>query len=1025
MRNKKLWIFNAGMAFSGNPKWLFLYIVNYRKDITPIWFCYDTKTKNIVKKLGYKACLFDSKEGEKIGAKAGVYVVDQYKEVLQDYLNGITILNLWHGVGGKSVELKVESGFLDARIVKKHIINKLAYKKYMLFLATSPMMETHFREQCDIDEDKIIRAGYPCNEYPEIISTYNHDLLKAKGLPSDTKIAVYAPTYRDSNKNNFFSTAVPDMDKLIKVLEQENFLLIFKMHPQMLDDFEYKNIKEKYKSCKNVLFWDNSHDFYECMYKIDFAIIDYSSIFYDMLAHGIKNFARYIFDYSDRNNTLRNLSFDYLDNTCGQVCKNFNELLDAFSNYETTEKTELDKIYDRFWSYAKDADTFSIIIDRALNFKPVENYSLPTLYSFDIFDTLIGRATLRPDGIFRYVQDKMNTSSLYFPTYLKSNFCKIREQSEANCREYFRKSQEARNTDKIEVTFDMIYEHMRKVLSLSNEQVSQLKNWELEGEYESSIPCTENIKKVKSLIAAGNDVILISDMYLPKNFIRKLLEKADPMLMGLPLFLSCEYGVQKTTKKLFLKAYHEINYKYEKWIHYGDNPKADGYVPRSLGIETVNHPVLIPNDYELELTRSINSYDSYLVSALFTDFRSKNHTQLETYAYCYASLYWIPYVYWALQHAMQHGIECVYFISRDGHFLKQIADVLIKENNWKIKSKYIYGSRKAWRIPSQIHEIDQDFFSDHGNFVGITGFSQLIEAGDISESNFLSIFPELGYLKDQKSISKRQLNMVRQALSKSEKYRRYILQKASEEREIVLKYLKQEIDFNEKYAFIEYWGRGYTQTCLAHLLDEASGKKENTIFYYARSIYPSIGSDIRYNFTCNNYSLIFVESLFANLPYKSIQGYRKKNGIILPDFQDNPTLNRELFDAFSEYLPRFAHDYSHLKMIDRDMMNRCLFDFALSYFYQHMDDKNVSETLAMLKDNPSTYGKVEEYAPKITVKRIIKHFLGEPFPTKNKELSIQRSNLFYQIMYYKLYKPFERTELGHKFRQKLGEKHKL
>ena len=38
MRDKKIWIFNAGNAFDGNPKWLFMYIVNYRKDITPYWF---------------------------------------------------------------------------------------------------------------------------------------------------------------------------------------------------------------------------------------------------------------------------------------------------------------------------------------------------------------------------------------------------------------------------------------------------------------------------------------------------------------------------------------------------------------------------------------------------------------------------------------------------------------------------------------------------------------------------------------------------------------------------------------------------------------------------------------------------------------------------------------------------------------------------------------------------------------------------------------------------------------------------
>ena len=61
MRDKKIWIFNAGNAFDGNPKWLFMYIVNYRKDITPYWFCYTEETRNYIRKLGYQAFLFKSK----------------------------------------------------------------------------------------------------------------------------------------------------------------------------------------------------------------------------------------------------------------------------------------------------------------------------------------------------------------------------------------------------------------------------------------------------------------------------------------------------------------------------------------------------------------------------------------------------------------------------------------------------------------------------------------------------------------------------------------------------------------------------------------------------------------------------------------------------------------------------------------------------------------------------------------------------------------------------------------------------
>ena len=126
-------------------------------------------------------------------------------------------------------------------------------------------------------------------------------------MPEDTKIAVYAPTYRDASATNFFSKAIPDMEKLVDVLEKNNYLLIFKMHPLMANDFQYQNIKKIYANCPRVLFWDNANDFYEIFDQIDLAIVDYSSIFYDMLARGVKHFARYIFDYGQEN-TLRDFA---------------------------------------------------------------------------------------------------------------------------------------------------------------------------------------------------------------------------------------------------------------------------------------------------------------------------------------------------------------------------------------------------------------------------------------------------------------------------------------------------------------------------------------------------------------------------------------------------------------------------------------------------------------------------------------------------------------------------------------------
>ena len=82
---------------------------------------------------------------------------------------------------------------------------------------------------------------------------------------------------------------------------------------------------------------------YEIFSDIDIAIIDYSSIFYDLLARGVKTFIRYFYDIDDKEN-FRDFVFDVREMTCGTEASNFDELLTALSSCEETKKEELDRI---------------------------------------------------------------------------------------------------------------------------------------------------------------------------------------------------------------------------------------------------------------------------------------------------------------------------------------------------------------------------------------------------------------------------------------------------------------------------------------------------------------------------------------------------------------------------------------------------------------------------------------------------------------------------------------------------------
>ena len=968
---RPLWLFNAGNLFAGNPKWLFIYINKYRKDIKAVWLCDDDETVEYINKLGYEAHNYNSDIAFAYEPKAMVYVVENVKESFPARLNpDAVILNLFHGVGCKSIERKVDYGFLFEKIAKKYIRHNSRYKNNQLFLVTSPLMEKHFKEQCGIDDDKVIRAGYPRCEYQKYfdkVETYDHNILAQKGMPQDAKIAIYAPTYRDASPFDFFGKAIPDMSALLEKLKENNTMLIFKMHPLMECDSVYVQVKEYYKDCPNFLFWDNSNDIYEIMDKIDLAIVDYSSIYYDLLAAGVKNFVRYIFDYGQEN-TIRDLVFDLLEMTSGKICNNFEQLLDSFDIKNTKQDhKDTERINNLFWEYAG-RDTFEKIISKTMEFTP-EKRELPILYSFDIFDTLISRKVLNPIGIFYYVKEKIEKSDAGFPAFLVKKYPKIRGEAETNVRDYYIKTLDLREDDRREIYFDEIFDRIQYVYGITDEQKQLLKDLELEAEYENSIPLPEKIGFVEELIKRGDKVILISDMYLPKEFVRKLLYKANPILAELPLFLSSDYGVQKTTKLLYLEVYKSFDkYNFSEWRHFGDSQFADGKRPRQLGITAKVHGIPEFNDYETAMVEEIGTYDSFLVAAKLARFRDENTNIKDYYAYAHVSMYMVPYVSYAVKDAVKNGIKTLYFISRDGYHLKRIADAIIRAKGIDMKTKYIYGSRRAWRVPSFVTEIDKEFFTNFGNFAQVQSYDHLLDATCLDEETFQREFPELAYLKDVDRIDQRTLEDIKVVLSNSDKYKKYILDYARKERKIINEYFNQEIDFSEKFAFVEYWGRGYTQDCHVRIMHTAAGKEIDVPYYYMRSIYSTEGASIKKNFTTHVQSLIFVEAIFANIPYKSIERYEYEGTKIVPVIEPIQC-DEELNYSLERFLKQFCVDFydSEVQYNDEETLERELFDFSFNYYAEHQEDDLIfSECLGPLVDSVGTYGDKREFAPPIS-----------------------------------------------------------
>ncbi|SUP59030.1 Uncharacterised protein [Weissella viridescens] len=123
-----------------------------------VWWIADTKEEaQMVARLGYKATYAQSNKAEQLFKDADVYVTENFRESYPASLNeDAIILNLWHGVGLKHIELGLgPDSTLAESIVRKYARNYALYRNNLKFLATSPAMESHFEADMGLTEDQL------------------------------------------------------------------------------------------------------------------------------------------------------------------------------------------------------------------------------------------------------------------------------------------------------------------------------------------------------------------------------------------------------------------------------------------------------------------------------------------------------------------------------------------------------------------------------------------------------------------------------------------------------------------------------------------------------------------------------------------------------------------------------------------------------------------------------------------------------------------------------------------------------
>lgn len=517
------------------------------------------------------------------------------------------------------------------------------------------------------------------------------------------------------------------------------------------------------------------------------------------------------------------------------------------------------------------------------------------IISFDIFDTLITRKIFEPDDLYYLIESKINKNIKFNDTFIN-----IRKNAENI----------ARNKLNKDVNIYEIYDEVKNLTQLKEEEVVQIMNLEIELEYELCIPRYDMLDIYNELLKNNKQIVLVSDMYLPKDIIAKILEKCG-YKNWFDLLVSCEVNKRKDSGTMW--DFYYKKYGKSKTIHIGDNEESDIHKLCCLNkncfhVMNPKKMYMLSNYYYGD---KLNIDEKFILGLIFnkgiynSPFGLKEKIDLKKFGYSVLGPIFLQFTLWL--NKISKDYDEILFFSREGYYLQKIYNLI---NNEK-KSKYFYISRRAITVANIFEERD------------ILNILNTFYKGSL-KNLFLN---RLGiYIYDEIDIEielPRDISLVKEYIKK---YSHNILENAKYERKNYLNYIKNTIDINKKILAVDL---GYSGTAQYELSKFLNKKIDGAYFVVSDNLKPlSLGCKV---FSCFN-DIIYDES-FSNNPIGKYSLFLEAfltspDGQLIsfdeygiPNFLYEGKKNMEYFDIIFEEISEFIKDYSLLNTKDLEDIN--------------------------------------------------------------------------------------------------------
>ncbi len=420
MKNKVIF-YNA--TFNGNLKALYYYIKKHYPNIEIIWFVDGiTQLRNIP--IEVPCVIRGERYGDQIFHEAIVVFEDKLHISYPISLSNTTpIINVWHGVGLKQVELNNPiDGLLAERVMKRYIQSSNVYKNQVYFISTSTTMTKHFQNSMILKPNHFFEFGMP---------RLDEKNRKVSQIIEKTKI-LWAPTFRDQVN---FESILPlsKINKLLDTLKLTNQVLIFSPHPNMLKDPKYSEFARRVRNSNYIHIVKKQEDIYEYLENISYSILDYSSLFYDLVYLGFDKFIRYIPDFESYSVYQKEFRSHYFTDTYGLIVKSIDDLLEALTQPKLSDMVDVEKkdiLLKKYFNKQSNCASENIL-KKIPELQPSSQPLQSGLYSYNAKD-------VSDVGVLQRQAEKHKVIILHFDPFEKILGC-------SGVDEYFIKSNESIN----------------------------------------------------------------------------------------------------------------------------------------------------------------------------------------------------------------------------------------------------------------------------------------------------------------------------------------------------------------------------------------------------------------------------------------------------------------------------------------------------------------------------------------------------------------------------------------------------